>query len=156
MFVTWILTQVYLLCCMFWNNSGRTCYYQLTGFLFHLRLHLAFGINTRLTITNYHDNHSHLGIQFTMEQCQHVTYYRNYQDNNSHTSIGFYCVFITHVRNGLFRIHFFWCCNISVLTIKLVISTLEKLFVCQNSQHGRVSKVSDVGNCFQGLFKARE
>lgn len=62
------------------NNSDRTCYYQLTGFLFHPGLHLAFGINTRLTITNYHDNHSHLGIQFTMEQCQHVTYYCNYQD----------------------------------------------------------------------------
>lgn len=35
-------------------------------------IHLVFGINTRLAITIYHDNHSHHGIQFSLEQCQHV------------------------------------------------------------------------------------
>lgn len=58
------------------NILGWTCFYQLPGFLFHLRLHLVFGINTQLAITNYHNNHSHHGIQLTLEQCQHVTNYR--------------------------------------------------------------------------------
>lgn len=81
MLITRILIEVYqiLLCSLFYvpvNYLGWTCYYQLQGFLFHLGIHIVFGINTRLAFTNYHDNHSHNGIQFTLEQCQHVTYYR--------------------------------------------------------------------------------
>lgn len=60
------------------NNWGRTCDYHLPGLLFHLWLHLVLGISPRFDITKYQDNSycSHHEVQFTLEQCKHVIYYR--------------------------------------------------------------------------------
>lgn len=46
-----------------------------------------FGVNKRLTIFNYYDNHFHDGIQFTLEYLWLTI--TNYQDNNSNHGLHF-------------------------------------------------------------------